>query len=117
MPRKSKSRSLKGLLGVKTGSKKDFIKQGDMGKIPSHNRLEKHKHKRMKSAYQQFLEENGLKDSSSGQNTADQRVAKAEAEAQAEAQAKSALVKAKKPERVLKDFNTLSGDELLDLFN
>ena len=113
MPRKSKSRSLKGLLGVKTGSKKDFIKQGEMGKIPSHNRLEKHKHKRMKSAYQQFLAENGLKDTSSGQNTADQRVAKAEAEAQA----KTAVVKPKKPERVLKDFNTLSGDELLDLFN
>ncbi|WP_320823366.1 hypothetical protein [Reinekea sp.] len=113
MPRKSKSRSLKGLLGVKTGSKKDFIKQGDMGKIPSHNRLEKHKHKRMKSAYQQFLEENGLKDSSSGQNAANQRLAKADAAAQA----KTEVVKAKKPERVLKDFNTLSGDELLDLFN
>ncbi|MDO7641946.1 MAG: hypothetical protein MUQ43_01655 [Reinekea forsetii] len=113
MPRKSKSRSMKGLLGVKTGSKKDFIKQGEMGKIPSHNRLEKHKHKRMKSAYQQFLEENGLKDSSSGLNTANQRLA----QAQADAKAKPEVVKPKKPERVLKDFNTLSGDELLDLFN
>jgi len=65
MSRAKKTRSLKGKLKVKTGSKKDFIGKGEKGRIPSHNRLAKHK-KRQKSVYQKHLEENNLTDSSAG---------------------------------------------------
>lgn len=110
MSRRKKSRTMKDKIGVKTGSKKDFIKQGEKGKIPSHNRLSKHK-KRQKSAYQRFLEENQLKDTTSGQQAIKERLKKAEETA------KAAEKPADKPEKTLKDFNRLSGDELLDLFN
>ena len=111
MARGKKSRTMKGKLGVKTGSKKDFIKQGEMGKIPSKNRLAKHSKKKQKSAYQRFLEENNMKDTSSGQNSVEQRIKKAEVSAP------SADTKPVKTEKSKKDFNKLSGDELLDLFN
>ncbi|WP_040556698.1 hypothetical protein [Reinekea blandensis] len=110
MARKKKSRTMKDKIGVKTGSKKDFIKQGEKGKIPSHNRLSKHK-KRQKSAYQRFLEENQIKDTTSGIQSVKQRLKKAEENA------KGVAKPADKPEKTLKDFNRLSGDELLDLFN
>jgi hypothetical protein len=112
MARGKKSRTMKNKLGIKTGSKKDFIKQGEKGKIPSHNRLEKHKKTKQKSAYQQFLEENNQKDTSSGQNTIQQRLNKAEEKA------KAAETKPKKveKEKSRKDFNELTGDELLNLF-
>lgn len=110
MSRRKKSRTMKDKIGVKTGSKKDFIKQGEKGKIPSHNRLSKHK-KRQKSAYQRYLQENELKDTTSGQQAVKQRLKKAEETAKAPEQT------ADKPEKTLKDFNRLSGDELLDLFN
>jgi hypothetical protein len=55
MSRDKKTRRLKGKLNVKTGSKKNFILDNDMGKIPSKNKLAKHKH-RLKSAYQKSLE-------------------------------------------------------------
>ena len=65
MSRVKKSRSLKNKLKIKTGSKKSFIAGEDLGKIPSKNKLAKHK-KRQKSAYQKYLEEQKLKDSSAG---------------------------------------------------
>lgn len=55
MARSKKTRRLKGKLDVKTGSKKSFINQGEMGKIPSKNKLAKHKN-RQKSAYQKYVE-------------------------------------------------------------
>jgi len=111
MSRSKKSRTLKARIGVKTGSKKDFIKQGEMGKIPSHNRLEKHKKNKQKSAYQLSLEETGGTDTSSGQNKVDQRLEIAE-------ESVSAAEKVpEKKEKETKDFNQLSGDELLDMFN
>jgi len=111
MARSKKSRGLKGKIAVKTGSKKDFIKQGEMGKIPSHNRLTKHKGKKLKSAYQMFLEENNQKDTTSGHNNVKQRLEKAEETA------KTAETTVKRKEKTVKDFNQLSGDELLDMFN
>lgn len=51
MSRDKKTRRLKGKLNVKTGSKKNFILDNDMGKIPSKNKLAKHKN-RLKSAFQ-----------------------------------------------------------------
>ncbi|MHA7878175.1 MAG: hypothetical protein ACX931_00155 [Saccharospirillum sp.] len=66
MSRKKKSRSLKGKLNIKTGSKKDLIGRGEKGKIPSHNRLAKHK-KRQQSAYQKHLAATSGKDTSAGQ--------------------------------------------------
>jgi len=111
MSRAKKSRTMKGKLGVKTGSKKDFIKQGEMGKIPSHNRLAKHKKTKQKSAYQRFLEETNKKDTSSGQQTIRQRLNKIEENS------KVADTKPKKEEKPKKDFSQLSGDELLDMFN
>lgn len=110
MSRSKKTRTMKDKIGVKTGSKKDFIKQGEKGKIPSHNRLAKHK-KRQKSAYQRYLEENQIKDTTSGQQAVKERLKKAEETVQ------KADKPADKSEKTLKDFNRLSGDELLDLFN
>ncbi len=112
MARSKKSRRLKDKIGVKTGSKKDFIKQGELGKIPSHNRLDKHKKHKQKSAYQRYLEENGQKDTSSGQENVRERLKKAEETIQTVEKA----VK-KKEDKETKDFNRLSGDELLDMFN
>jgi hypothetical protein len=113
MARGKKSRTMKGKLGIKTGSKKDFIKQGENGKIPSHNRLDKHKKTMQKSAYQRHLEETNQKDTTSGHGQMKQRLQKAAENA------KVAEVKIKptKKEKVVKDFATLSGDELLDMFN
>lgn len=110
MSRSKKSRRMKDRVSVKTGSKKDFIKQGEMGKIPSHNRLAKHK-KKQKSAYQRYLEENNLKDTSSGKNEVRERIKKAEENR------KAAETKPKKKDKQVKDFNRLSGDELLEMFN
>lgn len=101
---------MKDRVGIKTGSKKDFIKQGEMGKIPSHNRLAKHK-KKQKSAYQQYLAENSLKDTSSGQQKVRERLKKAEENLQ------KADIKQRKEDKPTKDFNQLTGDELLQLFN
>lgn len=112
MSRSKKSRSMKDRIGVKTGSKKDFIKQGEKGKIPSHNRLAKHK-KRQKSAYQQFLEDNNMKDTTSGQQAVKQRLK----EAEETVSTSTVETETEKPKESAKDFNQLSGDELLDLFN
>lgn len=113
MSRSKKSRTMKGKLNIKTGSKKDFFKEGEKGNIPSHNRLAKHKKKKQKSAYQRFLEENNKVDTTSGQQTIKQRLKKAEENAKRDDKPKSKPEK----EKSLKDFNQLSGDELLDLFN
>lgn len=109
MSRRKKSRSLKGKLNVKTGSKKDFIGQGEKGQIPSHNRLAKHK-KRQKSAYQKYLEANNLSDSTAGTQSkpALPRYRHLETEeAEVEADSKDTY----------KGFDELSGDELLDRFD
>ncbi|MCH8550655.1 MAG: hypothetical protein LAT62_01885 [Natronospirillum sp.] len=53
MSRKKKTRRLKDRLSVKTGSKKNFLKDGQKGQIPSKNRLAKHS--RQKSAYEKHL--------------------------------------------------------------
>ncbi len=105
MSRKKKTRSLKGKLNVKTGSKKALIGAGEKGKIPTHNRLAKHK-KRQKSAYQKYLEENGLKDSTTG-------AAKAPVNPASEA------IEAVEEDEALQTdpgFDELSGDELLKRF-
>lgn len=108
MSRKKKSRSLKGKLNVKTGSKKDFIGKGEKGRIPTHNRLAKHK-KRQKSAYQKYLEANNLTDTTAGNpNEAPKpRFRRPEAEEVAQ-QADSDTAE--------KGFDELSGDELLKRF-
>lgn len=108
MSRKKKSRSLKGKLNVKTGSKKDFIGKGEKGQIPNHNRLAKHK-KRQKSAYQKYLEANNLTDSTAGAQPVAPvpRFRKVETE-EPRVQADS--------DDMDKGFDELSGDELLDRF-
>ena len=55
MSRKKKTRRLKDKLTVKTGSRKNFLKPGQKGRIPSKNRLAKHQ--RQKSAYEKHLEQ------------------------------------------------------------
>ncbi|MCH8532679.1 MAG: hypothetical protein LAT65_17645 [Saccharospirillum sp.] len=65
MSRKKKTRSLKGKINIKTGSKNDLIGRGEKGKIPSHNRLAKHS-KRQQSAYQKHLAATQGKDTSAG---------------------------------------------------
>lgn len=55
MSRDKKNRRLKGKLTVKTGSKKNFIGDGELGKIPSKNKLAKHK-TRLKSAFQKGID-------------------------------------------------------------
>ncbi|WP_028669810.1 hypothetical protein [Saccharospirillum impatiens] len=110
MSRRKKSRSLKDRLGVKTGSKKTFISQGDKGKIPSKNRLAKHKN-RSKSAYAKFLEENRGKDTSAGQGPAKPQktgVSDDPSENRSEPEPQDELDTA--------DFDELSGDELLERF-
>jgi|AntRauTorcE11897_2_1112592.scaffolds.fasta_scaffold94263_1 hypothetical protein len=115
MSRRKKSRSLKDRLGIKTGSKKTFISKGDKGKIPSKNRLAKHKH-RSKSAYAKFLEETQGKDTSAGQgpkkpeNPANPQADKSETE-------EFQLPLDPDPNELDEaDFDELSGDELLKRF-
>lgn len=107
MSRKKKSRSLKDKLNVRTGSKQDFIGKGEKGRIPTHNRLAKHK-KRQKSAYQKYLEANNLADDSAGKAGAERPVRPAPEPARDEDTAPE------QDER--KGFDELSGDELLDQF-
>lgn len=110
MSRRKKSRSLKDKLNVKTGSKKDFIGQSEKGRIPSHNRLAKHKN-RPKSAYQQHIEENQLKDTSAGSARP--------AETQAPREEKIDIHTPVSPVEPSDEpgFDELSGDELLDKFD
>ena len=56
MSRVKKSKRIKDKLGIKTGSKKSFIAPGEYGKIPSKNKLAKHKKNRKKSAFEKFIE-------------------------------------------------------------
>lgn len=103
MTRKKKSRSLKGKLNVKTGSKKNLINSNDKGKIPSKNKLSKHK-KRQKSSYQKHLDSNPE--------------LKIEVATKPKPEAKVAdTVKEEAPvqEPKSKSFDDLSGDDLLDL--
>jgi len=58
MSHSKKTRKLKGKLDIKTGSKKSFINPSELGKMPSKNKLSKHKN-RQKSAYQKFIESQG----------------------------------------------------------
>ncbi|WP_108125378.1 hypothetical protein [Saccharospirillum mangrovi] len=108
MSRRKKTRSLKGKLNVKTGSKKDFIARGEKGQIPTHNRLAKHK-KRQKSAYQKYLEANNLTDSTTGTPPAVKppRLYPADTE---EVRSEVDTLETDK------GFDELSGDELLDRF-
>lgn len=106
MSRRKKTRSLKNKVNVKTGSKKDFIGKGEKGRIPTHNRLAKHK-KRQKSAYQKHLEENKLADSSAGNTGPSPSPAPARAEEQEAAP---------EPSDADVGFDELSGDELLKRF-
>lgn len=110
MSRRKKSRSLKDRLGIKTGSKKTFISKGEKGKIPSKNRLAKHKN-RSKSAYAKFLEENRGKDTSAGTPPAKPAVVST-------ADPKSAHFPEPEPldDPDTADFDELSGDELLERF-
>ncbi len=110
MPRQKKSRRLKGKLNLKTGSKKDFIASEDKGKIPSKNKLAKHK-KRPKSAYQKYLEQTGKSDESAGSVQQPEVVESAEQN-----------IDSLEPQEVIKpekkkSFDDLSGDELLDMLD
>lgn len=110
MSRIKKSRSLKDRLGIKTGSKKTFISKGDKGKIPSKNRLAKHRN-RSKSAYAKFLEENRGKDTSAGQGPKKPTSAGPSNDHSAEP------AEPETPDELdAADFDELSGDELLERF-
>ena len=103
MSRKKKSRSLKNKLQIKTGSKRSFIASEDLGKIPSKNKLSKHK-KRQKSAYQKYLEQQKLKDTSAGNPSAhqtDKRITE-----------KNTASSDHKQQPLKKDFEQLNDDEL-----
>lgn len=108
MPRQKKSRRLKGKLDIKTGSKKNFIATEDKGKIPSKNKLKKHKNK-PKSAYQKHLDATNQKDESTGINRPHTKASPEEA---VEAKQSEEL---KQNSKEPKNFEDLSGDELLDL--
>lgn len=108
MSRRKKTRSLKGKLNVKTGSKKDFIGRGEKGQIPTHNRLAKHK-KRQKSAYQKYLDANNLSDTTAGAPKAVQAPRFYPVETEEVRQEVDTL-------DTDKGFDELSGDELLDRF-
>jgi hypothetical protein len=101
MSRSKKTRRLKGKQSIKTGSKKDFIKPGEKGKIPSKNRLKKHK-ERPKSAYQKHQ----LKDESSGQPQKPPQTPETQDDAQLN-----------EPTAQEKSFDELDGSELMDMFN
>jgi hypothetical protein len=113
MSRRKKSRSLKDRLGIKTGSKKTFISKGDKGKIPSKNRLAKHKH-RSKSAYAKFLEETQGKDTSAGEGPKKPGSPVNSKADNPEAEAHLSLLE--QDEQDAADFDELSGDELLKRF-
>ncbi|AJQ95419.1 hypothetical protein [Gynuella sunshinyii] len=103
MSRVKKTRSLKNKLKIKTGSKKSFIAAGELGKIPSKNKLSKHK-KRQKSAYQKFLEQEKVQDTSSGTSSPKQKNSLA-AEQDAPVSKEKEVPKAKQ-------FDQLNDDEL-----
>jgi hypothetical protein len=113
MSRRKKSRSLKDRLGVKTGSKQSFIGQGEKGKIPSKNRLAKHKN-RSKSAYAKFLEENQGKDTSAGQGP---KKIPDKADNRGESQIEYQHIPDTEAELDDVNFDELSGEELLDRFD
>lgn len=116
MSRAKKSRRMKGKVGIKTGSKKNFIKPGDLGKIPSKNKLSKHKSTKQKSAYEKYLEETGQLDTSNGKQAIAQRIH--QAKHQKVLAERDVAVKTHEEEREeSKDFNEMSGEELLDWFN
>ena len=120
MSRSKKSRSIKSKVNIKTGSKKALIDDRDRGKIASKNKLKKHK-KRQKSAYQKHLEENQLQNEGQG---------KAQTVKGSEPRENDDATKTMKNESVVqtgdqpkettqtkeKDFDQLSGEDLLDLF-
>lgn len=112
MSRRKKSRSLKDRLGIKTGSKKTFISKGEKGKIPSKNRLAKHKN-RSKSAYAKFLEENKGKDTSAGQGPKKPQTPTPSGESTEELYQRQL---ADEDDADTADFDELSGDELLERF-
>jgi len=115
MSRRKKSRSLKDRLGIKTGSKKNFISDADKGKIPSKNRLAKHKH-RSKSAYAKFLEENQGTDTSAGhgQVTPENEDTAKASEPRTEPVPLPHEADSDDPE--MPDFDEMTGDELLRRF-
>ena len=108
MSRRKKTRSLKGKLNVKTGSKKDLIGRGEKGKIPSHNRLAKHT-KRQQSAYQKHLAATQGKDTSAG-------TAKPTPKETAPAQEYDAESEADQLSQPEASFDQLSAEELLKRF-
>jgi len=116
MSRAKASRRMKGKLGIKTGSKKDFIKQGELGKIPSKNKLSKHKGSKLKSAYEKFLEETGQLDTSNGKQAVAQRIHEVKHKKVLAERRKVEETEVEPVERATKDFNEMSGEELLDWF-
>lgn len=109
MSRKKKSRSLKGKLNVKTGSKKDLIGRGEKGKIPSHNRLAKHS-KRQQSAYQKHLAATQGKDTSAG------KASRPEARDPIESKDDTGEANSEPMEQPDASFDQLSAEELLRRF-
>jgi len=114
MSRSKKSRSIKSKVNIKTGSKKALIDDRDRGKIASKNKLKKHK-KRQKSAYQKHVEENQLQNEGQGtaQNTQEPQTPKTVTKEHA-VQTKDQHKETAQSEE--KDFDQLSGEDLLDLF-
>lgn len=125
MSRKKKTRRLKDKLSVKTGSKKNFLAPGQKGQIPSKNKLAKHK-KRTKSAYQKYLEEQGLTDTSGqGQpfpegatdQPTDQRNRPAPTRPDLRKRKPDSLQPKPLEEDDQRDFEELTGDDLWDLLD
>lgn len=119
MSRKKKSRKLSDKITVKTGSKKNFIEPGQKGRIPSKNKLAKHRN-RPKSAYQKYLEENGLtEEQHSGQTQSEPQRETSPAQAPSGAMASDRVDTAQDapPEAPAADFDELDGDELWDRFD
>ncbi|BCE02069.1 hypothetical protein [Marinicellulosiphila megalodicopiae] len=118
MSRTKKTRSLKTVNSVKTGSKSQILdNDGNRGKIPSKNKLSKHKNKPL-SAYAKSLLAQGKKDESSG-NAKKQPTEAKIVEENIKQPIKNAQQKSdQKPEKKSnKDFKDLDGDELLDYFD
>jgi len=106
-------------MSVKTGSKSKILDaDGNKGKIPTKNKLKKHK-KKPKTAYAKFLEEQNKKDESAGHLKKTDPVNKTE-ETKPETTRASKHQKDHKNEPRVgdqpKDFKDLDGDELLDFF-
>ena len=122
MSRSKKSRRLKSIVSVKTGSKSELIEQsGKKGQIASKNKLSKHK-KRQKSAFaksqaQSTESSSGLKSNQTRHKNVSKQPNNSQQLPQLKPQQKTidpVSQPASKADNV--NFNELDGDQLLDFF-